>query len=395
MNHTVIKSLGLSHVECGYSIINMKGDYDVDFAPEVTFDKPTYVPGDVVRVRCYDIQKTLRYEHIHLNIDYKRVINQKELKEESDEQLSVYVFGMDSVSRLNAERKLQRTLGFLRRELGAYVFEGHTKVGENTYPNNVPFLMGRKAYTSEMAYPSLDENPFVWKNFSDIGYLTYYGEDSPQMSMLMGFKRPPSDHYTRRFFLALRKKRSYQVHDAFLFLEARRIKLTKSSTMCYGSKPKHQLMMEYFQKIFNVYNGKRKFIMSWLNELTHDHLNFLELADHVLYDHFKWLKDHGKLERTVLIFMSDHGLRVNEIRNTVIGRIEDRMPLFSVVLPKHIRDKYPHIHKTMTLNTKRLTTNYDSHVFLTEILNQNFQKQLPFSDSDKLPRGISLFSRDS
>ena len=240
INETVIKSLGLTHVTCSYSIINMKGDYDVEFTPEVTFDKPTYVAGDVVRVRCYEDDKT-RYEHIHLNVDYKRVMEKKELKEESDEQLSVYVFGMDSVSRLNAERKLKRTMTFLRKELGAYVFEGHTKVGENTYPNNVPFLMGRKAYTSEMPYPTLDDYPFVWKNFSDIGYVTYYAEDSPQMSIFMGFKNAPCDHYPRRFFLALRKERSYQVHDAFLFLEAQRIKLTKSSTMCHGSKPKHQL----------------------------------------------------------------------------------------------------------------------------------------------------------
>ena len=166
----------------------MKGDYDVEFTPEVTFDKPTYVAGDVVRVRCYEDDET-KYEHIHLNVDYKKVMQEKELKEESDEQLSVYVFGLDSVSRLNAERKLKRTMTFLRKELGAYVFEGHTKVGENTYPNNVPFLMGRKAYTSEMPYPTLDDYPFVWKNFSDIGYVTYYTEDSPQMSIFMGFKK--------------------------------------------------------------------------------------------------------------------------------------------------------------------------------------------------------------
>ena len=388
MNDTVIKSHGLTNVRCGYSIIVRNGDYDVDYTPEVTFEEPTYVPGDVVRVRCYENE--LKYDHIHLNVDYKRIIKQKQLLEETDDQLSVYVFGMDSVSRLNAERKLKRTLAFLREDLDGYVFEGHTKVGENTFPNILPFLTGQEAYVSESNYSTVDEHPFVWNNFSDKGYVTYYGEDSPQMSMFMGFDEPPTDHYSRKFFLALRKERSYQIHDAFLFLEAQRIKLTKSSTMCYGSEPKHKLMMAYFQKLFNVYNGKCKFIMSWLNELTHDHLNFLELADSVLYDHFKWLKDHGKLERTVLILMSDHGSRVNEIRNTVIGRIEDRMPLFSVVLPKHIKDRYPHIHKTMLMNTKRLTTNYDGFAFLRNILDADFELQAPFSESEELPKGISL-----
>ncbi|KAK3096015.1 hypothetical protein FSP39_021950 [Pinctada imbricata] len=396
INHTTSQQFGLQTLHCSYSTVNRKGDFDIEYSEEVTFDSPLYIPSDIVRVRCNDEKDRLIYDHIHIHVDYKTVLKNRNLKDESSDQLSVHIFGLDSVSRLNAERKLMKTMKYIREELQGYVFEGHTKVGENTYPCIVPMLMNRKAYSKEMekeihVWKTLDNYPFLWRNFSDAGYVTYFSEDSPQMSAFMGFDKPPCDHYIRPFFLALRKIRSYKVHDIFLFLEAQRIKLTKSSTMCYGNKAKQQLVIEYLQRLVSVYRNKRTFVMSWLNELTHDHLNFLELADEDILSHFKWLKASGKLEKTVLILMSDHGLRVNAIRNTMIGRIEDRMPLFAIALPEQLTKRYPHLHDNMATNTKRLTTSWDAYFTLMDILNGNYQVQSKIGKEESLPRGISLF----
>ena len=377
VNYTASKLIKLDEVSCSYSIVNRKDDFELEFTPEVTLEKPVYVHGDVVRVRCYDEKHTLKQDHIHLHVDYKTTLQRRKLQEETEENLSVYIFGIDSTSRLNAERKLKRTMRYIRQEMGGYVFEGHTKIGENTYPNIVPFLTGRKAYTPET---SMDVNdvPFIWKNFSAQGYVTYFTEDFPEMCSFKGFHNPPTDHYILPFFIALRQQRAYQVHNVMLYIESQFIRLSKSSPLCHGNKPTFRLLFDYFERFFNVYSKKRKFIMPWYNELTHDHLNLLEHADLHLFNHFKFLKNRGHLDNTVLIFTSDHGLRVNAVRNTAIGRIEDRMPLFAIVLPKYLKERYPHIGRAMSLNTKRLTTHWDAYALLTDILNQNFKEQPAF-----------------
>jgi hypothetical protein len=42
---------------------------------------------------------------------------------ESKDDLSIYMFGFDSLSRLIAERKMPLTMNYLRKELGAYVLK--------------------------------------------------------------------------------------------------------------------------------------------------------------------------------------------------------------------------------------------------------------------------------
>lgn len=50
----------------------------------------------------------------------------------------------------------------------------------------------------------VDIYPFIWNNFSDAGYVTLYGEDAAGIGTftyrLKGFKKQPTNHYTRTFF---------------------------------------------------------------------------------------------------------------------------------------------------------------------------------------------------
>ena len=103
----------------------------------------------------------------------------------------------------------------------------------------------------------------------------------------------------------------------------------------------------------------------------------------------QWMKDDGHLNNTLLIFFRDHGARIDKIRNTFLGRIEDRMPVLAMYLPDHIKQRYPEIHKSMQNNTRRLTTFYDLHQTLTDILQSNFHSP-SVSHFDGRERGISL-----
>ena len=90
--------------------------------------------------------------------------------------------------------------------------------------------------------------------------------------------------------------------------------------------------------------------------------------------------------------MSDHGIMQKAIKNTLAGRTENRMPIFAIVIPPHLKTKYPHIPRNLKTNTKRLTTVFDVHEMLVDILESDFQRSKnPVNEHGKLPRGISLF----
>jgi hypothetical protein len=42
-------------------------------------------------------------------------------------------------------------------------------------------------------------------------------------------------------------------------------------------------------------------------------------------------------------------------------------------VPKHIKDKYPHIHENLQKNTERLTTAFDVYETLQDVLNSKFE----------------------
>jgi hypothetical protein len=64
------------------------------------------------------------------------------------------------------------------------------------------------------------------------------------------------------------------------------------------------------------------------------------------------------------------------------------MPIFSIYVPKHIKEKYPHIHENLLKNTERLTTAFDVYETLQDVLNSRFEHT---ERVDEKSRGISLF----
>lgn len=54
-----------------------------------------------------------------------------------------------------------------------------------------------------------------------------------------------------------------------------------------------------------------------------------------------WLA--GRLKDTVLVMMADHGHRFAEFRNTLQGKLEERLPYFAWVLPEEFQTRYPQV----------------------------------------------------
>ncbi|CAG2189727.1 CLK4-associating serine/arginine rich protein [Mytilus edulis] len=370
-----------NHFDCFYRLIKRSGDNDVTLSQEVKFLRPVYIPSDYVNVKCFADQRLL-YDIVLHNVDFKTVQENKEILNENDKCLSVLIFGLDSVSRLAAERKLPKTMNLIKSSMDIN-FKGYTSIAAITYPNLMASLTGKTAYSNEL--PKLnprkeftDKYPFIWKNFSQKGYVTMFSEDFPEISMFnymqKGFKDSPVDHYLRPYYIAREKLHPVQsnLDQVFMFLEDKDIKMKKYSSLCYKSRPKHAIHIDHYKNFVSTYKGYRKFGLSWLTEIGHDYMNFLEHADDDIEQMIQYFYNEGLFKNTIFILFGDHGPRTDEIRNTAIGRIEERMPLLSIIIPEQIKNKYPHIHTNLQDNENKLTSPFDLHETFVDILNENF-----------------------
>lgn len=149
-----------------------------------------------------------------------------------------------------------------------------------------------------------DVYPFVWKNFSDAGYITFYGEDAARIGTftyrLKGFRSQPTDHYTRTFF---------QKAEQFF-----------PSMKCFGSVPMHIEWFAYVRDFMQQYRKLApRFLLAFHSLLSHDDINLVQVADDDTVAHLKQLYESGELNNSLVIVMADHGHRFAKFRSTQQG----------------------------------------------------------------------------
>jgi hypothetical protein len=386
-----------SDLSCAYQIVTRKkGDIEIIMEPEVTFTSGDGVPADFFYVVCRTLEGKTIYSNMHHSINNRNKLKEGKLRKIANGKMNVFIFGIDAVSRLHAERKLQKTMKYLKHNISAYIFEGYTKIGSNTFPNIAPLLTGKAIRELPNTTTFLDNFPFIWKNFSENGYATFHAEDWPEISTFnsnsKGFNEQPVDHYIRPMFLAFDSVSFYKnkLDQAHMYLADKGIRLGSQGGLCFGNTPKFKIIIDYYRQFIERYGDNLKFGLSWNNELCHDYLNNLQYGDEDIFQFVRWLHTTGLLNNSVFILLSDHGHLMNEIQNTYVGRFEARMPLLAVSIPPVLQSKYPHLHSNLLKNRKRLITVYDIHETLKDILQTDFSvKNVRYLNNSA--RGISLF----
>ena len=96
--------------------------------------------------------------------------------------------------------------------------------------------------------------------------------------------------------------------------------------------------------------------------------NYFQAVDKDLVELFNDLNKSGSLNNTLLILMSDHGHRFTTVRDTLQGKMEERMPLLSLLLPPWFGQTFPTARSNLEKNKKRLTTPLDIHATLKHLL---------------------------
>lgn len=184
-------------------------------------------------------------------------------------------------------------------------------------------------------------------------YLTYFSEEWKECTfnnLKFGFRKNPTDYYLRSFWLALYASSSYSPTS-----------LNSNSKPCYYDKLLHDVSIDWlkslekfnsdFEKDNNIANLPRFGILK-INEMSHDYLERLFWIDNDILQLFKTLFTEKFLENTLFIFMGDHGHRLHAIRKNFIGKIEEKLPMFSIMMPKKVMKNRPNLRKTLIENSK-------------------------------------------
>uniref|UniRef100_A0A7E4VN39 Sulfatase domain-containing protein n=1 Tax=Panagrellus redivivus TaxID=6233 RepID=A0A7E4VN39_PANRE len=263
----------------------------------------------------------------------------------------ISILTIDSTSRNQFYRHMPFTLKFMR-DHEFQILYGYTKVGDNSAINWLPILAGM-VYDYESRgfkniiskdinfdYKKLGSllaiNKTIFDRAKDYGWPTLWNDEiaNPGYGLFhyygwRGFRRPPADYYFRSYYTYIYKNLG-------------------ASSGC--SNDSCQLSM-------NFYAG-----------LTHGSASNLELYDIPVSDALQRMKTAGVLENTVLVIMGDHGQRISPIQKSHIGRIEERMSMMGIYMPKKFRDEYPEKYANLVRNRHRLTSNFDFHETLQDLL---------------------------
>ncbi|CAF1060233.1 unnamed protein product, partial [Brachionus calyciflorus] len=214
-----------------------------------------------------------------------------------------------------------------------------------------------------------DDVPFLWKNFSSRKYLTYFSEEWKECTfnnLKFGFRENPTDYYFRSYWMALYNSTSYA-----------RTSLNSNSKPCYYNKLLHELSLDWlksFEKFNTDFEEKNqiknipRFGLVKVNEMSHDYLDRLFWIDDDIKNLFMNLFTEKFLNNTMVIFMGDHGHRFHPIRRNFIGKIEEKLPMFSIILPRKIKNQNKYLRKVFEHNTKKLTTWWDVYETLKHVL---------------------------
>ncbi|KAI1709196.1 hypothetical protein Ddc_13969 [Ditylenchus destructor] len=350
---------------CTWQFYERVSDNELKWYAKVPFKVGEQVTiGDFFVANCEDGDNSWTGNFMTIVPNKAKIEELQQVKRDDDwSGLNVYILGFDSLSQMSFRRNLPKTTEYLENVMNASVFNGYNIVGDGTPQAYIPILTGqteeelpltRKRFKTAKFVD--DVYPFVWKNFSDAGYATLYGEDAHNIGTftyrLKGFRQQPTDHYTPTFFQQLEK-------------------VCGGGCQCVGSTPQHKVWLDYAERFWTEYNSVPRFLLLHHSSLSHDDINLVQVADLDLRDHLKRQLESGAFDNTMVVVMADHGHRFASLRETHQGQLEERLPFFSVFLPSNVRSnpRFKSAIENIRLNSRdRLSSPFDLHPTLLDII---------------------------
>lgn len=79
------------------------------------------------------------------------------------------------------------------------------------------------------------------------------------------------------------------------------------------------------------------------------------------------LEDNKILDDTIVVLLSDHGAKYGNFFSTATGKLENLLPLNTMIIPKSFAERHPQAFLNLRENSKRLSTHHDLHFTLKHI----------------------------
>ena len=276
-------------------------------------------------------------------------------------ELNVVMLGFDSVSAASFRRKMPKSLDFLKTSLKTYFVSGQTVIGDGTTPALTAMLTGlfeteppegRQGFDGSAP---IDQWPWLMKLYKENGYVTMMAEDDPLMGAfnlrLRGFENPPANHYARPFWIAVEEN-----HER------------DEPGLCSCSTFMTNYTLDYVLSYFSAYPDNPKFAFAFMSYLSHSYPNHLSFADNDLLRLLRTFVKRNYSENTLIVVFGDHGSRNDDVRNTMQGKLEERLPWLSISVPEWLEDKYPEITSALKNNQHVISSPFDLHATLHHVL---------------------------
>jgi arylsulfatase A-like enzyme len=106
-----------------------------------------------------------------------------------------------------------------------------------------------------------------------------------------------------------------------------------------------------------------------ISVLPHDQFNLGAYLDRPIHKLMSKLFEGDLMDDTMILFYSDHGIRMGDIRVTHSGQIEARLPFMFIHLPNNSLNEF---RDNLTINQKRLSSHFDIHSTFEHILNGKY-----------------------
>ncbi|BFZ05687.1 hypothetical protein BsWGS_08725 [Bradybaena similaris] len=360
-----------------YPIVKVTDFKTKELDPIKDFQNSTVINNDFYRVNCKSSDGSTYTNYLAGIRNDSEIHKRPQVVSPDGLNLDVVILGLDSTSHLAWQRHLPKSRDYFVNVLNGTEMEGYNILGDGTPAAIMPILLGHREeelHEARRGYKgatSVDDFPWIFKDFKAAGYATNWAEDDAYLGTfqyrLLGFDNQPTDHFFRYFCVAAEPHyKEFKTH-------------------CQGSRPRHSVVLDFMYQTFQMYPSQRKWMFSFQSQLSHQDNNQLSYMDDDLLQYLQTVHREKHLDNALFIMLADHGGRFSKVRATEQGKQEERLPYFGIRFPEWFHEKYPQIIKNIKTNSQRLTTPFDVHETLMEVLHYTGK---PTADISK--RGVSM-----
>jgi len=297
------------------------------------------------------------------------------------EDPNVLMVVIDSLSRAHFNRRMHKTISWLEKadssnggHFEVFEFFKHHAVECCTPGNMRPLLAGKTKEEVDVVTDHIGDY-FLWKNFTDAGYVSLYLNDLCQDFFRMYFYQNSSQFVDHECVLPFCHYDYSRATNGFSNFKGGPYSIEKR---CIGDSYVHTYAMTYVTQYFQNYRAVPKFGVVLFAESHESSGAVISTMDADMAKFLdKTLTDHPN---TIVLLIADHGLHMGPYAVSPAGKVEQMMPLLITVWPTQFTNKHPEVKEALKHNQQSLTTHFDVYKTLHHVINYPEMTEAQFPD---------------